>query len=78
MRYNFEIWQSGAKSAVERNVAIADACSLWTRIGVMSKRITTSDGFIRVTDEVGGIVVLVGVTKATYLCATRILSPMLF
>ena len=40
----------------------------------MSKRITTSDGFIKVTDEVGGIIVLVGVTTATYLCATRILA----
>ena len=70
-RYDFEIWQGGATSTVERNVAIADATSLWARIGGIAKRISTSDGFIKVTDEVGGIVVLVGATSAIYLCAAR-------
>ena len=74
-RYNFEIWQGGAKSAVERDVAIADANGLWLRIGAIAKRISPpSDGFIKVTDEMDGIVVLVGVATATYLCAARLLA----
>jgi hypothetical protein len=73
-RYNFEILQGGTTSAVERNVPIADEDTLWLRIGAIAKRIPKSNCFIKVTDEVGDIVALVGVATATYLCAARLLA----
>jgi hypothetical protein len=72
--YDFEILQGGSTSTVERNVAIADEDTLWLRIGAIAKRIPKSDCFIKVTDEVGDIVALVGVATATYLCAARLLA----
>jgi hypothetical protein len=69
-RYDFEILQGEVTTAVERNVPIADVESLWRRIGAMAPRIPKSDGLIRVTDEWGGIVALIGVSTATYLAAS--------
>ncbi|MFZ0209750.1 MAG: hypothetical protein WAL59_27195 [Roseiarcus sp.] len=71
-RYNFEILQGETTSAIERNVPIADAKGLWRRIGAIAS--LQNSGMIKVTDEMGGIVALIGVTTATYLCAASFLS----
>lgn len=71
-RYNFEILQGETTSAVECNVPIADAKGLWRRIGAIAS--LQNSGMIKVTDEMGGIVALIGVTTATYLCAASFLS----
>src|SRR5271170_7014525 len=75
MRYDFEIVQGGATRTVERNVAIADEKTLWTRIGALADRIPQSGGFVKVTDEVGAIVALVGAATATVLCGGRASPP---
>ena len=72
-RYNFEILQGETTSAIERNVPIADAKGLWRRIGAIAS-LQNPGGMIKVTDEMGGIVALIGVTTATYLCAASFLS----
>ena len=73
-RYNFEILQGETTSAIERNVPIADAKGLWRRIGAIAS-LQSPGGMIKVTDEMGGIVALIGVTTAaTYLCAASFLS----
>jgi hypothetical protein len=46
---------------------MSDEKGLWLRIGAIAKR-QSGRGTIKVTDEMGGIVVLVGVATATYLC----------
>ena len=71
-RYNFEILQGDTTSAVERNVPIADSKGLWRRIVAIAS--LQNSGMIKVTDEMGGIVALIGVTTATYLCAASFLS----
>lgn len=70
-RYDFEILHGETTSAVERNVVIADEKTLWARIGAIAQRIPQSGGFIKVTDEVGAVVALVGAATATALCAGR-------
>ena len=70
-RYNFEVLQGETTSAVERNVPIADAKGL-SRIGAIAS--LQNSGTIKVTDEMGGIVALIGVTTATYLCAASFLT----
>jgi len=72
--YDFEIVQEGVVRAVERNVAIGDMSGVWLRIGAIAKSIPKSGGLIKVTDEVGDIVALVGVVTATYLCAASLLA----
>jgi hypothetical protein len=72
-RYDFEILQGETTRAVERNVPIADAKGLWLRIGAIA-RLQSPGGMIKVTDEMGGIVALVGVTTATLLCAASFLA----
>ncbi|MFZ2106411.1 MAG: hypothetical protein WAV18_13725 [Roseiarcus sp.] len=64
--------QGETTSAVECNVPIADAKGLWRRIGAIAS--LQNSGMIKVTDEMGGIVALIGVTTATYLCAASFLS----
>ncbi len=71
-RYNFEVLQGETTSAVERNVPIVDAKGLWRRIGAIAS--LQNSGTIKVTDEMGGIVALIGVTTATYLCAASFLT----
>jgi hypothetical protein len=72
-RYNFEISQGETTNAIERNVPIADAKGLWCRTGAIAS-LQNPGGMIEGTDEMGGIVALIGVTTATYLCAASFLS----
>jgi hypothetical protein len=71
-RYNFKILQGETTSAIERNVPIADAKGLSRRIGAIAS-LQDPGGMINVTNEMG-IVALIGVTTATYLCAASFLS----
>lgn len=75
-RYDFAILQGEAIRVVERNVPIADAKGLWRRIGAIASR-QKPGGMIKVTDEMGGIVALIGVTTAAYLCAASFLADYL-
>jgi hypothetical protein len=65
--------QGETTSAIERNVAIADAKGLWRRIGAIAS-LQDPGGMIKVTDGTGDIVALIGVTTPTYLCVASFLA----
>ena len=72
-RYYFKILQGEMTSAIERDVPIADAKGLSRRIGAIAS-LQNPGGMIKVTDGMGGIVGMIGVTTATYLSAASFLS----
>ena len=71
-RYYFKILQGEMTSAIERDVPIADAKGLSRRIGAIAS--LQNPGGTKVTDGMGGIVGMIGVTTATYLSAASFLS----
>jgi hypothetical protein len=68
-RYDFEIVQGGVRGKVAYRVAIADASLMWSRIRAIAKSVGTPGSFIRVVDQEGNIVVLIGVSTAIRLCS---------
>ena len=63
MRYDLEVLRDNKIVAAERFV-LTDSRDLWSRIAGMAKRVDEPGCQIRVTEEAGGIAILIGVAAA--------------
>jgi hypothetical protein len=60
--YDFEVLKDGAVIAAEQTVALPDTRAAWPKIVELAKTFDEPGHKIRVKDEAGGIVILIGVT----------------
>ena len=59
--YDFEVLKDGAVLAMEQTVALPDTSAAWSKIIELAKTFDEPGHKIRVKDEAGGIVILIGV-----------------
>ena len=59
--YDFEVLKDGAVIAAEQTVALPDTRAAWSKIAELAKAFDEPGHKIRVKDEAGGIVILIGV-----------------
>jgi hypothetical protein len=69
--YDFEVLKDGAVIAAEQTVALPDTHAAWPKIAELAKAFDEPGHKIRVKDETGGIVILIGV-MALRRCANAI------
>jgi len=62
--YDIDISKGDKRIAAERSIALTSPRDVWSKIAALANKFATSGAQIRVTDEAGEIVVLVGVTVA--------------
>ena len=60
--YDFEVLKDGAIIAAEQTIALPDTGAAWPKIAELAKTFDEPGHKIRVRDEAGGIVILIGVT----------------
>jgi hypothetical protein len=60
--YDFEVLKDGAVIAAEQTIALPDTSAAWPKIAQLAKAFDEPGHKIRVKDEAGGIVILIGVT----------------
>jgi hypothetical protein len=60
--YGFEVLKDGAVIAAEQTIALPDTRAAWPKIAELAKTFDEPGHKIRVKDEAGGIVILIGVT----------------
>jgi hypothetical protein len=65
-RYDFIVLRDEATIAAERSVALPDLKAAWPRITALAQTFDQPGGRIRVTNEAGDVVILVGVTAALH------------
>ena len=58
--YDFEVLKDGAVAATQ-TIALPDTSAAWPKIAELAKRFDEPGYKIRVRDEAGGIVILIGV-----------------
>jgi len=59
--YDFEVLKDGAVIAAEQTIALPDAGAAWPKVAELARTFDAPGHEIRVRDEAGGIVILVGV-----------------
>jgi hypothetical protein len=59
--YDFEVLKDGAVIAAEQTIALPDTSAAWPKIAELAKTFDEPGHKIRVKDEAGGIVILIGV-----------------
>lgn len=59
--YDFEVLKDGAALAATQSLALADIRAAWPEIAELAKRFDEPGCKIRVKDETGRIVILIGV-----------------
>ena len=59
--YDFEVLKDGGVVAAERTIALPDTGAAWPKIVELAKTFDEPGHKIRVKDEAGGIVILIGV-----------------
>jgi hypothetical protein len=69
--YDFEVLKDGAVIAAEQTVALPDTRAAWPKIAEQAKAFDEPGHKIRVKDEAGGIVILIGV-MALRRCANAV------
>jgi hypothetical protein len=69
--YDFEVLKDGAVIAAQQTIALPDANATWPKIVELGKAFDEPGHNIRVKDEAGGIVVLIGV-MALRRCANAV------
>jgi hypothetical protein len=69
--YDFEVLKDGAVIAAQQTIALPDANAAWPKIAELAKAFDEPGHNIRVKDEAGGIVILIGV-MALRRCANAI------
>ena len=74
--YDFEVLKDGALIAAEQAIALPDASAAWPKIVELAKTFDEPGDKIRVRDEDGGIVILIGVA-ALRRCANAVSSGVL-
>ena len=68
-RFSFEVLQSGRSITVLRSVRLPDLNTVWDKVAELAEGIEAPGSQIRVTDESGHTVVLVGVAPSQDLAA---------
>ena len=66
--YEFEVLKDGAVIAAEQAIALPDTSAAWPKVAELAKTFDEPGHKIRVRDEAGGIVILIGVA-ALHRCA---------
>ena len=61
--YDFEVLKDGAVIAAEQMIALPDTRAAWPKIAELAKTFDEPGHKIRVKDEAGGIVILIGVMR---------------
>jgi hypothetical protein len=61
--YDFEVLKDGAVIAAEQTIALPDTSAAWPKIAELAKTFDKPGHNIRVKDEAGGIVILIGVLR---------------
>ena len=74
--YDFEVLKDGAIIAAEQAIALPDTSAAWPKIAELAKTFDEPGHKIRVRDEAGGIVILIGVA-ALRRCANAASSDVL-
>ena len=69
--YDFEVLKDGAVIAAEQTIALPDTSAAWPKIAELAKAFDEPGHKIRVKDDAGGIVILIGVT-ALRRCANAV------
>ena len=59
--YDFEVLKDGKVIAANQAIALPDARAAWPKVAELAKTFNEPGHKIRVRDEVGGIVMLIGV-----------------
>ena len=59
--YDFEVLKDGGVVAAERTIALPDTSAAWPKIAELANAFDKPGHKIRVKDEAGGIVILIGV-----------------
>jgi hypothetical protein len=72
--YDFEVLKDGAVIAAEQTVALPDTSAAWPKIAELAKTFDEPGHNIRVKDEAGGIVILIGVTALRRAPTSRLAS----
>ena len=65
--YDFEVLKCGAVIAAKQSIALPDPSAAWPKIAKLAKTFNDPGCAIRVKDEAGGIVILIGVTAISRL-----------
>ena len=60
--YDFEVLKDGAVIAAKQTIALPDTSAAWPKIAELAKAFDEPGHKIRVKDDAGGIVILIGVT----------------
>ena len=77
MRYDFEVLR-GDEIIVAERLAVTGLRDVWSRIASVAERVDEPGCRIRVTEEAGGIAILIGITAARCLFqhpAPRVRNP---
>ena len=74
--YDFEVLKDGAIIAAEQAIALPDTSAAWPKVAELAKTFDEPGHKIRVRDEAGGIVILIGVA-ALHRCANAVSSGVL-
>jgi hypothetical protein len=69
--YDFEVLNDGAVIAAEQTITLPDTRAAWPKIAELAKAFNEPGHKIRVKDEAGGIVILIGVA-ALRRCANAV------
>ena len=69
--YDFEVLKDGGVIAAEQTVALPDTRAAWPKIAELVKAFDEPGHKIRVKDEAGGIVILIGVAALRH-CANGV------
>src|SRR5271170_694111 len=66
--YNFNVFNRGHTVAAIQSVVMSNSRAIWPKVAELAWNVGESGGQIRVTDQAGGLVVLVGVNSARRAC----------
>ena len=73
--YDFEVLKDGAVIAAEQTIPLPDTSAAWPKIAELARTFDEPGHKIRVRDEAGGIVILIGVA-ALRRCANVVSSDL--
>ena len=63
-RYDFEVLEGGEAIASVRSIELQNPKALWTRIAELANKVYAPGRTIRVTNQLGEMVILIGVATA--------------
>ena len=66
--YNFNVFNKDHTVAAIQSIAMSNSGAIWPKVAELAWNVGESGGQIRVTDQAGGLVVLVGVNSVRRAC----------